>query len=678
MKRRRENNQQRAVLSNFLSKKTGGAYRQQCPLCQLFFSSERIETHAATCGVDDPFPASVTQSQSSQNLQQSDVLDGPASTSCSVAPSPQSTHTISVSPPVHAPTPPASVKSNTNSASSSAFTLLMAAQVEAREKETREKTRSTFRLDCVDGRLVPSWSLDTEPSHEPQNSCTVWKEEVTFRDVLTDLSPDPQYIHATSNATNGPERSVMRVLVATNIDPQQGSSVEEGGITSGRIAPSLLKSMMQKAIRRGKSVEALRLSVALADLSLMELLRRLPVIILEDVSLHPELPVLIWLMVAVSRGYNPTNGLIYTVLGIVLDLCCTSNRDVYESISDHALEMHTLSIKNTPSKGTRDISSQESGHEETPSCAHTRNDDDQVKSLKLHSLPLGAPRLLVVSLLFRAAYGGLRGDVRMLEEYARLWAVRFYCTKGASADDSAYMTSSRTDFMLIPTLKYSLHHGFLTEIANIGQWGMNLVLSFVKSSSLPERRALHTKACSCLPHGDISRSPESGTTLENTTYVQQENILNLENGRNIHPMRLIYKEYPLRMSDLVPEGFDFHCEPALVQYVLNAIGGADVILQAKSKGEVMTTENSTPSERLDHAIEILHQVVWYFRSSNNVRTIWNLHITTSTSSSSSLLNIKKQLAKVWSLIAKPISRYSEGRLVEVAQRLKLPILKPLT
>lgn len=63
----------------------------------------------------------------------------------------------------------------------------------------------------------------------------------------------------------------------------------------------VLKSVLQKSVRRRRPLPAVRVAMELADKSLDDLLRRLPIIMLEDSMLHPDLPLLVWLMVASSK-----------------------------------------------------------------------------------------------------------------------------------------------------------------------------------------------------------------------------------------------------------------------------------------------------------------------------------------------------------------------------------------
>ena len=59
--------------------------------------------------------------------------------------------------------------------------------------------------------------------------------------------------------------------------------------------------MLQKSIRRRRPLPSVRIAMELWDKAPGELLRRLSIISLEDSTLHPDLPLLTWLMVAQSK-----------------------------------------------------------------------------------------------------------------------------------------------------------------------------------------------------------------------------------------------------------------------------------------------------------------------------------------------------------------------------------------
>lgn len=54
-------------------------------------------------------------------------------------------------------------------------------------------------------------------------------------------------------------------------------------------------------MRRRAPLPAVRVAMELADRSWGDLIRRLPVIVLEDSTLHPDFGLLVWLMVAESK-----------------------------------------------------------------------------------------------------------------------------------------------------------------------------------------------------------------------------------------------------------------------------------------------------------------------------------------------------------------------------------------
>jgi hypothetical protein len=83
----------------------------------------------------------------------------------------------------------------------------------------------------------------------------------------------------------------------------------------------LVKSNLQKAIRRGDTVIAIQSAIALIQSSPMELLRRLPIIYIEDVCLMDSYSIVVWLMMA-DKDYGPLKPRdIDILLHIVKSLC---------------------------------------------------------------------------------------------------------------------------------------------------------------------------------------------------------------------------------------------------------------------------------------------------------------------------------------------------------------------
>lgn len=157
-----------------------------------------------------------------------------------------------------------------------------------------------------------------------------------------------------------------------------------------RLSVPVLKSILQKAIRRRKPLPAVRTAMELADKAWGELLRRLPVIIMEDSTLHPDVPLLVWLMMADAKQFVVPPSLVTRVLQIVFEVASCPWVDALPGSTTPAtgLSMATL----------------------------------------LYSMEPDASGILVWSLLARADYGGMKGDVAMLYRYAVLWHERLTAT----------------------------------------------------------------------------------------------------------------------------------------------------------------------------------------------------------------------------------------------------------
>ena len=66
----------------------------------------------------------------------------------------------------------------------------------------------------------------------------------------------------------------------------------------------MMKSLLQKAIRRGEKEISIKAANHLIRMDLPAFLRRLPIIIVEDVELFREFNIVVWLMVIQSKSYK--------------------------------------------------------------------------------------------------------------------------------------------------------------------------------------------------------------------------------------------------------------------------------------------------------------------------------------------------------------------------------------
>jgi hypothetical protein len=156
-----------------------------------------------------------------------------------------------------------------------------------------------------------------------------------------------------------------------------------------RLSIPVLKSLLQKSIRRRRPLDSVRIAMELADKELGALLRRLPIIILEDSTLHDGLDFLVWVMMAQSKGFKPPETVMTRIFKIVFEVASCPRHDLLDDDTGE-----------TPMTLTKLYNASES----------VETDRSQA---------------LLWAMLIRAEYGGMKGDVQMLRRYATLWTTRF-------------------------------------------------------------------------------------------------------------------------------------------------------------------------------------------------------------------------------------------------------------
>jgi hypothetical protein len=177
------------------------------------------------------------------------------------------------------------------------------------------------------------------------------------------------------------------ILIATNCPSFTSNSAAAAGESLSEEDTyrnvAYLKSHLQKCIRRSNSYKAIKTAVHFYQLDSMELLRRLAIIAVEDCLPINGFSTIVWMTAACSAGYNLSEEHLCWILGYIHDLCQCKYYEQYPPMTGGDL-----------------------------------------KSLRLRTLP--APgRNLCYSILFRQAYGGMKGDKSMLFSAATLWATRF-------------------------------------------------------------------------------------------------------------------------------------------------------------------------------------------------------------------------------------------------------------
>lgn len=147
---------------------------------------------------------------------------------------------------------------------------------------------------------------------------------------------------------------------------------------------SYFKSNLQKCIRRQLNEKAVKTAYHMIKLDISEFLRRLTVIILEDVKFHKSYSTLVWLMsvmLSTKEVFKPNKQIIDWLLGVVNTLCNITEYDKVDYEND----------KNKYKDNITDF-----------------NDYD-----------------LLYTLLYRTSYGGMYYDINMLNYFVGLWFKRF-------------------------------------------------------------------------------------------------------------------------------------------------------------------------------------------------------------------------------------------------------------
>lgn len=183
------------------------------------------------------------------------------------------------------------------------------------------------------------------------------------------------------------------------------------GRRCSQFSPGILKSLMQKAVRRRLSSAAIFCATELLMVDQEAFYRRMPVVIIEDSILHPGLNELVWFMLALTVGYTPRTEDYEQSLRIVQQVCSSPLQD-------------TISWGDEDDFGNKSI---------PPS----------IEALLERADRLGDAREATVirAMLCRASFGGMKGDTLMLRRASALWLNRFsYRSFECSTNNSAPVT----------------------------------------------------------------------------------------------------------------------------------------------------------------------------------------------------------------------------------------------
>lgn len=351
-------------------------------------------------------------------------------------------------------------------------------------------------------------------------------------------------------------------------------------------------------------------------------LRRLPIICLEDGGLHPAFPVLVWCMLASSKGYLLPDYLLSVCVHIIAEVSeCPYRDSLFIEIDSIPLPASTTSNApySTETISPSRSSSSPAGSTPVKISTHTHNASlphKRILRLKERDIREEAPsscRTLVLSLMLRAAFGGLEGDVTILNKYAFLWFNRFFrhdvktlgaevnppcMTSETAASPSSSSSSSphvalggarapsdpsSSSYAAVAGLDvpfYMQKHWVDSSFAT--PWG-RLCLNFSSSPS-PSARLYSSTSASA----DIARYASDGanSTHPAFTLLRSYIIKNMQTPTIHCSLLSLFSPHKsssshqsrssvgmslnlllLRSVDLIPEGIDFHCDGEIVHAV---------------------------------------------------------------------------------------------------------------
>ena len=209
------------------------------------------------------------------------------------------------------------------------------------------------------------WDSD---SHSP-NKNAVWLDEIT--------NIGREYFTKEISWRN----FKMRVTICSNNIPISTYKVASNTNEKHPAIP-ILKSNLQKCIRRGLTNKAIKTAIAMINIDFIEFIRRLTIIMVEDCVVHESISTLVW-MTAAYPEWNPNRKHISWLLGIVKYLADLEHRDLVKkedfNFKQYIKDINSLDVKS---------------------------------------------KSIIYSIYFRVSYGGLSGDKKMLEYFSELWLDR--------------------------------------------------------------------------------------------------------------------------------------------------------------------------------------------------------------------------------------------------------------
>lgn len=218
----------------------------------------------------------------------------------------------------------------------------------------RNKVPTHFYADWLATNITTKWVIDV-PESLTYRATVAWKE---YGQMITVCTVDD------------PPESVYTLPTETSYN---------------KYDVPMLKSLLQKCIRQNVTEQALQTAWHFMRIDLQSFIRRLCVIMIEDVILHESFSSLMWLVSATSKGYQVTEKQVKWLLGVVKYL---SNEKEYEP------PIHQMRTPQTDRQLIRKLTSDGSPSDKTQ---------------------------VLLSMMFRISYGGMNCDIDMFRNSLYNW-----------------------------------------------------------------------------------------------------------------------------------------------------------------------------------------------------------------------------------------------------------------
>ena len=214
------------------------------------------------------------------------------------------------------------------------------------------------------------------------------------------------------------------VLLLGDIESNTQKSLEDFKHTS------LLKSNLQKCVRRGLLNESLSTAKLMIKTDFIQFIRRLSIIMFEDTTLHNSLGPLVWMIGAYPK-WQPCKKHINWLLGLVKYLVLNKYQEQYSKKEfDFRMNLKTINSLNPPERN------------------------------------------LIYSMTFRASYGGMPGDIGMINCLIEMWIERFKSNKYYNVFDTFQpiqdkIKNIKTNQILLESVDFHCYPQMINKIKGI-------------------------------------------------------------------------------------------------------------------------------------------------------------------------------------------------------------------